>query len=70
MSSPDAVTLLVEASHGITVKVGDPVRRGDNLGSALGFKGSVASPVDGIVRSVDFDSNAHAFVIKIEEKKL
>jgi len=63
------VTLRVEASHGVNVKIGDLVRRGDKIGTAIDFKGSVTSPVDGVVRSIDFDSDAHAFVIKIEEEK-
>lgn len=63
------VTLRVEASHGTRVKVGDSVRRGQKLGAALDFKGSITSPVDGVVRSIDFDSDTHTFVIKIEEEK-
>jgi len=58
----------VEASRGTSVKVGDLVKRGQKLGIALDFRGSVTSPVDGVVRSVDFDSETHSFVIKIEEQ--
>lgn len=60
------ITLIVEASTGVSVKKGQKVRQGDEIGMAPDFKSKVFTPVDGEVIDYSFNPEDHTFVIKIQ----
>jgi len=61
------ISLKVDATCGPAVKAGDMVDAGDSVGNALGTGQLVKAPAAGIVKSVDFRSRDHSFVIVIGE---
>lgn len=60
------ITLIVEASTGVSVKKGQKVRQGDEMGMAPDFKSKVVAPVDGEVIDYSFNPEDHTFVIQIQ----
>jgi Na+-translocating ferredoxin:NAD+ oxidoreductase RnfC subunit len=63
------ISLKVDASSGPAVKVGDTVEAGDKIGNARKTDQPVRAPAAGIVKSVDFRSRDHSFVVVIVEKR-
>jgi biotin carboxyl carrier protein len=61
------ISLKVDATCGPAVKAGDTVEAGDKIGNALRTGQPVKAPAAGIVKSVDFRSRDHSFVIVIGE---
>ncbi len=57
--------LRVDATYDLTVKVGDKVRRGERLSQSPEPGARSAAPVAGTIRSIQFDSERHEFVIAI-----
>jgi Na+-translocating ferredoxin:NAD+ oxidoreductase RnfC subunit len=64
MSNKQAI-VRVDATYDLMVKVGDKVRRTERLSSAPESHATSAAPVAGTVRSIQFDSERHEFVIVI-----
>ena len=64
MSKTEAI-LHVDATHDLTVRVGDRVRQGERLSQSPEPGARSAAPVTGIVRSIRFDPERHEFVIAI-----
>jgi len=59
------ISLKVEASYGLSVKVGDVIEAGMRIGNALDNKKPLKTPMDGTVKSIVFDSKDHSFVVVI-----
>jgi Na+-translocating ferredoxin:NAD+ oxidoreductase RnfC subunit len=59
------VLVQIDATYGLTVEVGDYVRRGERLGNVPGAPTACVCPVDGTVESIRFDGERHEFVISI-----
>ncbi len=59
------ITIKVEASYGCKVQVGDTVEAGEEIGNALRTGQPVKTPIAGTVKSIDFNSKEHSFVIVI-----
>lgn len=60
------ITIVVEATGGMSVGPGDRVRRGQDLGLSPDFGGRrVLSPASGVVEACGFDSGRHVFEITI-----
>lgn len=56
----------VEATYGLTVKVGDHVRPGQSLcDAAPATQDSFVCPVPGTIETVRFDPERHEFVITV-----
>ncbi|MBN1508168.1 MAG: hypothetical protein JW955_15060 [Sedimentisphaerales bacterium] len=64
MSERQAI-LRVEATCGLTVKVGDTVRQGERLSQCPEPGAGSTAPATGIVRSIRFDGERHEFVVAI-----
>lgn len=64
MSDKQAI-VRVDATYDLTVKVGDRVRRAERLSSAPESDATSAAPVAGTIRSIQFHSERHEFVIVI-----
>lgn len=62
------VSLKVEAGFGVSVKVGDVVETGTQIGLCSGGRQTVTSPVAGVVRDIEFCGAEHVFMVVIEEK--
>ena len=57
------IEIKVDATYGVTVKVGDKVSKGQEIGQKS-FAGEIAtSPVSGVVRNIRFEPTNHEFVI-------
>ncbi len=66
MSENQAI-LRVDATHDLTVEVGDKVHRGEQL-SRDPMRGTASTaPTTGTVRSIRFDPGHHEFVIVIAD---
>jgi Na+-translocating ferredoxin:NAD+ oxidoreductase RnfC subunit len=63
------ISLNVEGSFGVRVKVGDLVETGTQIGLCIEGAKPVTSPVAGEVMEVKFCGQEHKFVVVIEEKK-
>ena len=61
------ISLRVDATCGLAVEVGDTVEAGDRIGNAPRTGRPVKTPASGIVKSVDFRSGDHSFVVVIGE---
>lgn len=61
------ILLRVDATYGLTVKVGDRVRQGERLSPNAPPGALSIAPVTGVVRSIRFDPDRHDFVIAIAE---
>ncbi len=55
----------VSATYGLTIKVGDEVRRGQKINEGPETDPTSRAPVAGIVKSIQFDPGGHEFVIVI-----
>jgi len=64
------ISLNVDGSFGVSVKVGDIVETGTQIGLCSDGTETVTSPVAGMVRDVKFCGQEHMFVVVIEEKNL
>jgi Na+-translocating ferredoxin:NAD+ oxidoreductase RnfC subunit len=60
------ISLNVDATCGLAVKVGDRVEAGDRIGNAPETGQPVETPVSGVVASVDFQSDDHSFLVAID----
>ena len=63
MTAQDII-IRVDATERPQIAAGDPVRRGQRLGSRPELD-AVRCPVTGTVRSVRFDPGAHEFLITV-----
>ncbi|MFC1738265.1 hypothetical protein ACFL1G_04340 [Planctomycetota bacterium] len=61
----EEITLKVEASYGCKVQVGDIVEADKEIGNAPRTGLPVKTPIAGTVKSIDFNSKEHSFVIVI-----
>jgi len=59
------IILRVSATYHLNVKVGDRVHPGERLHNGPNEDGRSIAPVSGIVRSVEFDTGAHEFIVVI-----
>lgn len=59
----------IDATESPAVRVGDSVRKGQNLCADMKAGTSHASPIDGVVVEVRFDPAQHEFVISICPEK-
>jgi len=60
------ITVRAEATFGLKVRIGDRVRRGQLIGISADTKEPLPSPLTGIVKGVEFDSEEHAFVVVLD----
>lgn len=59
------LTLEVEASTGVAARVGESVRRGQELGTRPDFQGRVLAPDDAVITGIGFVPEKHVFVIEL-----
>jgi len=64
MSEQDS-TVRISATEGLSVRVGDRVRRGQQLSAGPSSDSASTAPVSGIVKSIQFDPGQHEFVIVV-----
>ena len=57
------MTLKVDATWGLKIKVGDKIRKGQRI--SANQEHAVTSPVSGMVKSVRFDSDNHEFLVVV-----
>ena len=61
------ISLNVDGSFGVSVKVGDVVETGTQIGLCGDGTETVTSPVAGLVKDIKFCGAEHRFVVVIEE---
>ena len=64
MSGQETI-LRVSATGDLTVRVGDRVRRGQQLSDVPSTDAPSTAPVSGLVKRIQFDPGSHEFVIVI-----
>jgi len=63
------VVLRTDATFGLKVKIGEKVRKGQEIGTEPDAQCPVASPISGVVRSISFDSESHEFLVVVLSAK-
>jgi Na+-translocating ferredoxin:NAD+ oxidoreductase RnfC subunit len=64
----EEIELKVQASVGLSVKVGDHVNPNDKIGNALRSKQPVKTPIRGIIKRINFCPRDHSFLVTIEKR--
>lgn len=56
----------VDATFGVSVNVGDKVKKGDKLGLTPDLK-DVEARKEGVIKNIIFNGEKHIFLIEVEE---
>jgi len=65
----DRCVIRIDATESPAVRVGDSVRKGQNLCAGTKTGISHVSPIGGVVEEVRFDPAQHEFVISVSPEK-